>query len=263
MKIGLIGHGVIGRAVAANAKVDVLVCDRAQPDTLTLPDLIAQQPSLYIVAVGTPVSTEGHCDTADLYSVLRALWDVEVPVIIHSTAPTSFYADHKRPQFVHIPEFVTEKNAVSEYAQARYMIVGSSDQGFANEATRRWEVAFKPHSRQRQKFYHTTPETAAMVKYLTNTMLALKVAYLNQCADLARALGVPWSDVVDLCRLDDRLGSSHWMVPGPDGKYGYGGMCFPKDVAAFIAEATALDIDFDLLEVTQQVNLELRERSCE
>lgn len=263
MDVGLIGHGVIGKAVAANAapSVDLLICDRAQKRTLTLDKVIGANPDLYIVAVGTPTGDEGACDTRDLASVLDALRDVDVPVIIHSTAPPSFYKSLDRSHFIHIPEFITERAAAAEYGNPRSLIVGATDFNFADMAVEKWVAGFSiaPHSPP--KVFKTSPETAAFVKYVTNSMLALKVTYLNQCKQLADALGIQWSEAASLLRGDNRLGSSHWQVPGPDGKYGYGGMCFPKDVAALIAEASNLDVDFDILETAQAANLAFREQS--
>ena len=82
---------------------------------------------------------------------------------------------------------------------------------------------------------HYCPSTEAeMIKYLTNCFLACKVSLANEFAQVAEKVGADWDTVWGIASTDERLGESHWKVPGPDGKKGFGGSCFPKDVNGMI-----------------------------
>ena len=76
--------------------------------------------------------------------------------------------------------------------------------------------------------------TAEYIKYMNNTFLATKVSMINEYKLLSKKVGVNWNDALHGFASDGRIGDSHLHVPGPDGKLGYGGTCFPKDVNAFI-----------------------------
>ena len=73
-----------------------------------------------------------------------------------------------------------------------------------------------------------------MVKYVTNSFLATKVSFANEMYQICNKLDIDYDKVVEYATFDERLGKSHWNVPGPDGDFGYGGHCFPKDVKALI-----------------------------
>ena len=81
----------------------------------------------------------------------------------------------------------------------------------------------------------TDSKTAEMVKYFTNTFLATKVSFANEMKMICDELRIDYDKVVEYSICDKRLGKSHWAVPGPDGKLGFGGSCFPKDLNAMIS----------------------------
>ena len=75
---------------------------------------------------------------------------------------------------------------------------------------------------------------AEMIKYFTNSFLATKVSFANEMYDLCLKLNLDYDKVVEYSVLDKRIGNSHLNVPGPDGDFGFGGHCFPKDLSALI-----------------------------
>jgi UDPglucose 6-dehydrogenase len=97
-------------------------------------------------------------------------------------------------------------------------------------------------------------KTAALYKYMMNSYLATKVTFMNDFKNLADAEGVDIKDLKYLAGHDDRIGYTHMDVPGPDGQYGWGGGCFPKDIAAIITEAIDLKVDFELLDRVETIN---------
>ncbi len=99
-----------------------------------------------------------------------------------------------------------------------------------------------------------------MVKYLTNTFLSVKVSFANEIYQLCQQLNIDYDKVVEYGTLDPRLGSSHWSVPGPDGDFGYGGHCFPKDLSALLKLSSDLNTVNNVLNATQKTNDEIRAR---
>jgi UDPglucose 6-dehydrogenase len=98
-----------------------------------------------------------------------------------------------------------------------------------------------------------------MAKYIINTFLATKVIFMNEMAQLAEASGLRWDTIRNLIALDERrVGNSHTQVPGPDGQYGFGGACFPKDTAALLRYADQLDIPLNVLDAAVKKNTLLR-----
>ena len=97
-----------------------------------------------------------------------------------------------------------------------------------------------------------------MVKYVTNTFLATKVSFANEIYQITRELYLDYDKVIEYAMFDERLGKSHWSVPGPDGDFGYGGHCFPKDLGALISVAKELNIDPKILESVRDKNDEIR-----
>lgn len=104
----------------------------------------------------------------------------------------------------------------------------------------------------------TDPIEAMIAKLSTNTFLAMKVIFANQVEQLCRANNASYDIVRQLLEIEPRLGSSHWAVPGPDGSYGFGGKCFPKDVKTFEAALVKNVLYVDLIRAVSDINQELR-----
>ena len=104
----------------------------------------------------------------------------------------------------------------------------------------------------------TGSRTAEMVKYVTNAFLATKVSFANEMYEICQALDMDYDKVIEYAQHDDRLGKSHWAVPGPDGDFGYGGHCFPKDVKALIHLADRNNINPIILNSVDEKNNNVR-----
>ena len=117
------------------------------------------------------------------------------------------------------------------------------------------------YKRQRFKnktIIETDSLTAEYIKYMNNTFFASKVSIMNEFYRLAKQLGVDWETALYGFVSDQRIGDSHLNVPGPDGKLGFGGTCFPKDINAFISFAKKNNINMNVLEAAWKTNLEVR-----
>ena len=97
-----------------------------------------------------------------------------------------------------------------------------------------------------------------MVKYFTNCFLATKVSFANEMKVLCDEIDIDYDKVVEYATYDERLGKSHWAVPGPDGKLGFGGSCFPKDINALIDLCGKMDIPARTLLGAWITNLNVR-----
>ena len=104
----------------------------------------------------------------------------------------------------------------------------------------------------------TDCETAELIKYMNNTFFATKVSFMNDMKLLADKCGATWEDAVEGFVRDGRIGHSHLNVPGHDGRYGFGGSCFPKDIQAIINYADELGVEMDVLKGVWKTNLKVR-----
>ena len=99
---------------------------------------------------------------------------------------------------------------------------------------------------------------AEMVKYVTNSFLATKVSFANEMYQICEGLKLDYDKVIEYSTFDKRLGKSHWAVPGPDGDFGYGGHCFPKDLSAMLRLADDLETVDNVLNAVQSTNDSVR-----
>jgi len=151
------------------------------------------------------------------------------------------------------PEFLTERSANFDFINQDRVILG----GDINDV----EVAeslFKSRFGSTISILKTNYETAELIKYMTNTFFATKISFLNDMKLIADKSGVIWKDAIDGFIRDGRVGHSHLDVPGHDGKYGFGGSCFPKDIQALINFGNGLGIEMSVLKGAWKTNLKVR-----
>jgi UDPglucose 6-dehydrogenase len=260
MKVGVIGAGYVGSAVARSHRHDdVVIRDPALgTDSATLTD-VAQCDVIY-VCLPSPSRLDGGCDTVYLEHGLAELMQHsgmdQRPIIAKTTAPPDTYrALHQRwPNIVHVPEFLTAVDHLQSYANSGYFVLGGSDP-WRTQARDVLQTVFSllPHC-----WMFTDIATAALYKYMMNSYLATKVTFFNEFYRLSQALGVDFVTLTSLAREDRRIGTSHMQVPGPDGEFGWGGACFPKDIAALIHFSRELDQNAELLSCVQNLNQQHR-----
>jgi UDPglucose 6-dehydrogenase len=261
MKIGIIGYGFVGKAVAsAYAPSEVLINDPTLSDSKTLTELKTQCRAIF-VCVPTPQYHDGACDTTVLEDVLTQLSGYTGIVISKSTAPPSVYhyfetKKYSHLKFVHAPEFLTAANAEADYQFPTKIVIGCNGIDLRLEAA---EVIITDKiNYDRSTVQFCSVAEAAMFKYVANTMLAMKVVINNEFYSLCNSLGIKWDNVARIASTDVRLGNTHWQVPGPDGQLGFGGACFPKDTQAMAALAKFMNSDMSMLEAAIKKNKKLR-----
>jgi len=280
--IGIIGAGFVGTAIREGMShaFNVVAYDKKDENKVflyTLEDythaiietedpigkVLEQADGPIFVCVPTPMQKNGAASTAIVDSVVKSIVhhpdykdSGAGPVIIKSTVPpgtTERLMEETGVGIIFNPEFLTEAAAAEDFKNQSRIIIGGP-RPWSNIVKNMYATAFKDVPTVK-----TSATTAEMVKYVTNTFLATKVAYANEIAQICKLLDdVDYDKVVEYATKDDRLGSSHWSVPGPDGKFGFGGSCFPKDLNALIAATEELEGDSPLLKAVWEKNLEVR-----
>ena len=214
------------------------------------------------IAVGTPPDEDGSADLQYVRAVARAIGqhldDYRV-VVNKSTVPVgtadvvratiaAVLAERGRDipfSVVSNPEFLKEGVAVQDFMRPDRIIVGSDDE----RATLHLRTLYAPFNRNRDRLIEMDVRSAELTKYAANAMLATKISFMNEMANLAERLGADIEKVRIGIGADPRIGY-HFIYPGA----GYGGSCFPKDVKALEYTARAVDYEAALLQAVEAVN---------
>ena len=258
--IGIVGQGFVGNSVKEGFKDHYKVHTfdiRPTLSTVSLPNLVHYS-DIVFVCLPTPMNSSGQCDVSNLEETLGLINDYNkpMPVLIKSTVPPGttdrFVSQFTNLNVIFNPEFLTEANAVADYKNQTRIILGVNDKS-ATEVITVFNKVFPKAS-----VIKTRASVAEMVKYATNCFLATKVSFANEMSQICRQLDIDYDKVVEYAKYDKRLGYSHWSVPGPDGDFGYGGHCFPKDIAALKYLANELGVDTTVLDGTIKKNNEVR-----
>ena len=263
-KIGIVGNGFVGSAVRygfspnVGCDAEVKVYDKdPNKSTDKLSDVINSD--IIFLSVPTPSNLDG---SMNIEIVDRALTDIDeygtnAVILLRSTVVpgTTRKLQDKYPnlRLVFNPEFLTERSANFDFINQDRVILG----GDINDV----EVAedlFKSRFGSTLSILKTNYETAELIKYMTNTFFATKISFLNDMKLIADKSGVIWEDAIDGFIRDGRVGHSHLNVPGHDGKYGFGGSCFPKDIQALINFGKELGVEMSVLEGAWKTNLKVR-----
>lgn len=212
---------------------------------------------LVFIAVGTPQSADGSADLTNVWAVADAIADnLNGPkiVIMKSTVPVGtnqmlFERIRSRTNqpcdAASNPEFLKEGSAVDDFMRPDRVVVGVRSQEVADVL----HELYAPFLRTERPFLVMSPESAEMTKYVANAMLATKISFINEMANLCERLGADINNVRRGIGHDARIGFQ-FLFPGA----GYGGSCFPKDVHSLICMARDLDMPVHLMEAVNRVN---------
>ena len=266
MKIGIIGQGFVGTAVKEGLKqfyeIDTFDLDETKRNVDYIEDIIDRN-SIIFVCLPTPMKKDGSCDTSIVENMVMELDNLALTrqcsnriVVIKSTIPPGttekLNEECKHIQVVFNPEFLTEANFIEDFKNQSRIIIG----GPRPASTKVRQLFYKVFPKSHIIKTHST--IAEMVKYMTNTFLATKVSFANEIKMICDGLDIDYDKVVEYSTYDERLGKSHWAVPGPDGKLGFGGSCFPKDINALIHLAGELELCTEVLMGAWNTNLRVR-----
>ena len=262
-KLGIIGKGFVGSAVSAGfSTAEQYVVDPRISEDNTIDKLVSEfDPPLTFVCVPTPPNDDGSVNVEIVSEVLQELDDNEYKgiVVVKSTIIPDYLHVFKRSyrlKIVYNPEFLTESNASADFVNPNMQVLGGKfkDCVIVEKAYNRYsDVRVVPT-------FKVDLSTASLIKYTINSWLATKVVFFNELEKLQQASSsmVSWNQFTDMLTRDPRMGDSHMQVPGPDGEYGFGGHCFPKDTEALIHYAQSKNIKLSLLEKAVSKNKKLR-----
>jgi UDPglucose 6-dehydrogenase len=254
MKIIIAGYGFVGKAVANNLKkhYSVEVID-PKFNTNTISNHVDADG--IIICVGTPSTSNGQCDASQIIDVLDQC-PIHIPVLIKSTVSPDVVAelDIKYPDhsIVYSPEFLRARSAERDFANQTFMIIGGEDPECF------WQDLFTPVLSRCRLYFGCTNLEASIIKYTANSFLAVKTSFFNQIYDICESNGADFNVVRQILGHDNRIGSDHTMVPGPDGQRGWGGHCFPKDTTAFIKYSYSLNKPLTILGESVEYNNKIR-----
>lgn len=249
MRVAIIGHGVVGQAMAGLFPA-ALVYDPAK-GLYTLPDA-----DVAFVCVPTPQGSDGSADTSIVEDVIRK--HAPALFVIRSTVPpgtTRALELRHGKQIVFQPEYLgmTPGHRYAGDRDVPFVILGGHRVNTETVADL-YRTVLPPET----AYHHVEPETAELVKYATNTFLAAKVEFANELYDLTASLGLDYERVRELWLLDERIGRSHTGVNRH--ARGFDGACFPKDIAALVTWAEASGVRVPLLRSAMEANTTRRRK---
>ena len=269
-KIGIIGKGFVGSAVAhgfseaTGYQAEIKIFDKNPlRSTNSLEELVTSSDVIFI-SVPTPSNKDGSINLEILSQCLSEINHIATQTdsynavyLIRSTVvpgtTRSFQEQFPKLKLVFNPEFLTERSANFDFiSQSRFILGGSEDNAKAVSDL------YKDRFGNSVSVIITDYESAELTKYVCNTFFATKVSFLNEMRILSDKVNANWDDVMEGFLRDGRIGSSHSQVPGPDGKFGFGGSCFPKDIQALIHFADGLEIDLSVLKGAWKTNIKVR-----
>lgn len=257
MKILIAGYGFVGKAVyhSFNKNNEIVIIDPKYGN-----DTISQHIDAdgLIICVPTPTTDTGICDASIIADIMDEV-PIFMPVLIKSTVTPpvaenliELYSEHS---IVYSPEFLREQTANTDFLNQKYVILGGEDPECF------WQELFQESLPNCKLVFNCSAKEACMVKYSTNSFLAVKTSFFNQIFDVCQAEGLDFDIVRQLLSTDQRIGSGHTLVPGPDGLRGWGGHCFPKDTEAFMQWTTSIGEPVTLVESAIQYNKKVRKNS--
>jgi len=267
-RLGIIGRGFVGSAVefgfSAQTGVKdftVRVYDKDPSKSVHSLEETVNESDIIFLSVPTPSNEDGSINLSILEAALEDISKVNTSatniVLVRSTVVPGTTSNLQKQfpslRLVFNPEFLTERSAKLDFInQARVVLGGPA------EYTSQVAELYKARFGHTQCIIETTYETAELIKYMSNCYFATKVSFLNEMKLIADAVGANWEDAKEGFIRDGRIGHSHMSVPGPDGKLGFGGSCFPKDIQAMITFAEQHGIEASTLKGAWATNLVVR-----
>lgn len=275
MNIGIIGYGKVGQSVGfifeKNCKIYIV--DPVYNESCTIKTLVKFCPYIFI-SVPTPFRNgkfDGDivrsviCDISKMASKIKSL--NIITIIIKSTILPRFARkiqnENPNLRIVISPEFLTERTAIRDILHQEFIVLGSDFLTYS-------QLVFKLHKdfsicNPKIAALYMTLEESAFLKLMRNALLATKVIFANEFKKYYDKIKLEKgenedgiNEILEVMTKDPMCGSHPIMIPGPDGDYGFGGKCLPKDCLAILEDAKSVGIDLSLLRKVWELNLGIR-----
>jgi UDPglucose 6-dehydrogenase len=255
MNIGIVGLGVVGKAVRAGLEKignRIFVHD-LKMDT-SVRDIIPTE--IIFICVPTPQGDDGSCDTSNVQSVLKDLSDINYKgiVAIKSTVEVGFTNSmidkFKNLTICFVPEFLRERCAEADFVENHQLLaIGTNDPFVFNRVS-------ESHGSLPKNFVQLTTTEAEILKYYNNVFAATKIIFANLMNDICEKTDADYTKVKQAFIKTGRAKDSYLDVNA--NLKGYGGMCLPKDVKAMISLCKKLKVNFDLFTAVDKDNSRLK-----
>ena len=241
MMIGIIGYGMVGRAVEFGFSKTSVIYSDPQYNTITIEDVCRENPSVIFVCVPTPTDETNYSNLRDVLDTIKSQGYAGITVV-KSTILPKYLQEY---DVLYNPEFLSRATSNTDFVNPPMVIIG----GDYNKAEQLLEIYRTGSTVNLDKVFITTIENACMAKYCMNSFYATKVTFMNQMYEVANTVGADWAQVNNILRNHPWMGTHHFEVPGPDGQRGFGGPCLPKDT-----EALTKEFDVPLLDTVLLLN---------
>lgn len=269
VNIGIIGGGFVGKATSLFEcpmnNVVIYDTDKSKcypNDNVTIESLVDRD--VIFIAVPTPAKDNGECHTGIVDLVINNLRKVvdeqRTQIVVRSTVPVGFCRSRK---VMFMPEFLTEKRWREDFLGCRNWVIGTLDGQYDKNAKFMnlmnkmiYNAHFANVIKHNSMSFIDTSEAEA-VKYFRNNFLATKVGVFNEFSEFCKAKGLNYGRVSRIVTLDKRIGEDHTMVPGHDGKKGFGGTCLPKDLNSMIYQMEGSGVVAPILNAVKRRNVEV------
>ena len=268
--IGIIGRGFVGSAVAhgfspaVGYDANILIYDIDPKKSVNSLQEVVTKSEIVFISVPTPSDERGCINleildacleevdkTCSLNKSYDSIFLIRSTVVPGTT--NAFQEKYKNLKLVFNPEFLTERSALFDFISQTRIILGGLEKNISL-VKRLYQDRFG----ENLSILTTDFQTAELIKYVCNNYFAVKVSFLNEMRLISDAVGANWETVIEGFLRDGRIGNSHTQVPGPDGKFGFGGSCFPKDIQAMINFGNLNNIDLSTLKGAWKTNLKVR-----
>ena len=260
MKVGLIGYGFVGKALANGLKKSVSILKIDPKLGNSIEDLVSFKPDIVFICVPTPLNENSTLDASIVNSVVEEIinYKIDSLIVLKSTILPNFIEaiDKKIKRFIYNPEFLREKHANEDFINSDLIVFGGQQKEISELSN-----FYSDYTNCICKDYvETDIFTASLIKYTINSFLATKVTFFNELKEIFNKSKASdsWEEFILYLQRDSRLGNSHMSVPGHDGKKGFGGACLPKDSISLANFFKLNNLDFRILETAISVNNTIR-----
>ena len=267
-KIGIVGNGFVGSSVffgfspQTGCDAQIKLYDIKPEKSLHSLSEVVNLSDFIFLSVPTPSNEDGSINLDILHQAFDDINNckdkyIDNIILLRSTVTpgTTRTIQNKYPdlQIVFNPEFLTERSAKFDFInQSRFILGGEAKNTKKVAGLFRWRFG------STVPIIETNYETAELIKYMNNCYFATKISFMNEMKMIAHESGADWNQAVEGFARDGRIGHSHLSVPGPDGRRGFGGSCFPKDIQAMINFSESLGIAPNVLKAAWETNLIVR-----
>ena len=260
MKVAIIGYGFVGKALSDGFldTVEVLKIDPKLESNIN--EITKFCPEIVFICLPTPMKDDSSQDISIVKEVTKEISQINTNslLVIKSTILPDNIEDLSKlkKDFIYNPEFLREKHAKEDFINSELIIFGGSE-----GSSHLLSEFYKNHTKCiNTNHIFTDKITASLIKYTINSFLATKVIFFNEINKIFESIDSKetWENFTKYLSRDKRIGDSHMMVPGHDGRLGFGGACLPKDINALVKYAESKNIQLNLIKDVIKTNNKIR-----